>query len=91
MVTDIDVFIDQILNIFFKQSLKVALSEEKIVARLKEMILPIENFAVLQKLALDVAVYIAKKQRARFYSVLTTFISKYEQLYPQALKPAAVL
>jgi len=87
IVADIDVFIDQILNAFFKQTLKVAMSDEKIIAILKEMIKPIENFAVLQRLALDVAVYIAKKQRARFYTVLTMFISKYEQLYPESSKP----
>ena len=67
LTTDIDTFIKNILLAFFKQTLEVALSDERVVAVLKETISPIENFQVLKRLALDVAVYIAKKQRNRFY------------------------
>jgi len=52
------------------------------------MISPIDNFATLSRLALDVAVFIAKKQRARFYTVLSTFITKYEELYPSKIPVA---
>ena len=60
----------------------MAVSQEKVISKLKEMIKPIDNFPTLSRLALDVAVYIAKKQRARFYTVLSTYISRYEELYP---------
>ena len=70
------------MKAFFKSSLEVALSEEKTLQKLKELITPIDNFQTLKRLAIDVAVYIGKKQRDRFYHVINQFIYKYEALYP---------
>ena len=71
---------------FFKSSIEVALSEEKNLGKLKEIISPVENFTTMKRLSNDVAIYIGKKQRDRFYHVINKFTSKHEQLYAQLNK-----
>lgn len=66
------------------------MSDEKNLEKLKEAIQPLEKYDTLKKLSLDVAIYIGKKQRERFFSLLSKFTDKYELLYknqPEPIKP----
>jgi len=68
---------------FFKSSIVIAISDEKDPANLRESILYFENYETLKKLARDeLAVFVAKKQRDRFYQVINGFLKKYEISYP---------
>lgn len=59
----------------------MALSDEKDVYKLDQMITQLDNYTVLKRLAHEVAMYIGKKQRDRYYFVLEKFTQKYEKLF----------
>lgn len=68
---------------FFKSSVAIASSDEKDPVKLSESILYFENYEALKKLARDeLAVFVAKKQRDRFYQVINGFLKKYDLSYP---------
>lgn len=52
--TDIDVFAGEMLKCFFNSTLEIALTKEKGIQKLKEIIKPVENFLTMKRLARDV-------------------------------------
>ncbi|TNV83832.1 hypothetical protein FGO68_gene5626 [Halteria grandinella] len=86
-LTEIDQFTDKILTAFFKASLNGAMNEEQSIIKLRQMCPKVEGYPNIKKLANEVAQFIAKKQRERFYYVLARFSARYENIYPDHSVP----
>jgi hypothetical protein len=63
------------------------MSEEQSIYKLREMCPRVEAYPKIKKLANEVAQFIAKKQRERFYYVLARFTARYENIYPDHSVP----
>jgi hypothetical protein len=62
--------------------------EEQSIHKLRELCPKHEGtYPTLKRLANDVAQFIAKKQRERFYYVLSRFTARYENIYPDHSVP----